>query len=92
MNEKTFNKRINNMEKALYKKVFIKSKNLDDALKKSTFKYAKWLTFAYIRYTLVFNCLIKAKEENIYNEIDDKIDNINIICHYLDKIIERLAY
>ena len=32
MNEKTFNKRINNMEKALYKKVFIKSKNLDDAL------------------------------------------------------------
>ena len=68
MNEKTLKKRFDKMEKSLYKKVFLKNPNIHDVLKEGLKKHIKFIIFANIRFTIMHNCFIKAKKENLYNE------------------------
>ena len=77
------------MEKALYEKVFLKHANIQDVIKEALTKHIKFVIFANMRFTLVHNCIIKARDEKLFKEDLDKLNRyITEICIYLDKIIE----
>ena len=88
MNEKTFKKRLNKMEKTLYNDIFLKNISINDVLKKGLKKHITFILFANIRFNLFHNCLLKAIKENIFED-DLKTLNSNItkICIHLDEII-----
>lgn len=89
MNEKTLKKRFDKMEKTLYKKVFLKNPNIHDVLKEGLKKHIKFIIFSNIRFTIMHNCFIKAREENLFNEdLSELSRNISQICIYLDEIIK----
>ena len=89
MNEKTFRKRFDKMEKALYEKVFLKNLNVNDVIKKGLEKHIKFIIFANLRFTLMYKCFKRAIDENLYKEdLNDLNRRIAQICLYLDKITE----
>ena len=67
MDEKTFKKRFEKMEKFLYENIFLKNTSISDTLKYSLSKHTKFIIFANLRFTLVYNCLLRAKEEKIFD-------------------------
>lgn len=89
MNEKTFNRRFEKMEKYIYDEIFLKSNNIEDVLRKGLKKHTMFIVFSNIRFTIMHNCLIRAMEENLFKEDLKKINReIVKICIYLDKIID----
>lgn len=89
MDEKTFKKRFKKMEKFLYENIFLKNTSISDTLKLSLNKHTKFIIFANLRFTLVYNCLLRAKEEKIYHcNLNPILKDIEKICFYLDKIID----
>lgn len=89
MNERALEKRFNKMENIIYKNIFMKANNSNDALKESLEKYIKYLIFANLRFTIVFNCLLKSKHRNLFTEdISTQITNLAKTCVYLDKVLE----
>lgn len=92
MNEKTFRKRFDKMEKALYEKVFLKNLNVNDVIKKGLEKHIKFIIFANLRFTLMYKCFKRAIDENLYKEdLNDLNRSINKICVYLDEILEIIT-
>ncbi len=89
MNQKTFNRRFEKMERYIYDEIFLKSNSIEDVLKKSLKKHTIFIVFSNIRFTIMHNCLIKAMEEKLFKEDLKKINReIVKICIYLDRIIE----
>lgn len=88
MHEKTFKRRLNKMEKTIYKKIFLANENINNVLKEGLKKHIVFILFANIRFNLFHNCLLKAIKENIFED-DLKTLNSNItkICFHLDEII-----
>ena len=90
MNEKTFNKRLAKMQKYIYNEIFLKNNNLEDTLRESLRHSMRYVFFANIRFTLVFNCLIKAEKEKLFKEdIENPLRTVREICAYLDIILEK---
>jgi len=90
MNEKTLNKRLTKIEKYIYEEIFLKNNNLEDTLRESLKKSMRYVVFANIRFTLVFNCLIKAEKEKLFKEdIENPLRTVREICAYLDIILEK---
>ena len=89
MNEKTFSRRFEKMEKYIYDEIFVKSDCIEDVLKKSLKKHTMFIVFSNIRFTIMHNCLIKAMEENLFKEDLKRINREIIkICIHLDRIIK----
>lgn len=90
MNEKTLNKRLTKIEKYIYEEIFLKNNNLEDTLRESLKKSMRYVVFANIRFTLVFNCLIKAEKEKLFKEdIENPLRTVREICACLDIILEK---
>ena len=92
MNEKFLEKRLDNMEKAICEKFFLKNDNIDEVLKKTLKKHVIRIVFANFRFTFVNSCLARANKENLYKkDLSELNKKIAKICVHLDKILETLG-
>lgn len=93
MEEKDFSQVFDLHEEKTFQSFFLNSDKLEESLLKSLKNGSKWLVIANIKFSIVLNCLIKAKGQKLFknnSKVEYYVKELAKITYLLDNALDTL--